>query len=230
MTTTLDDIMEQASQALAELDYPGCEALCMRALAEARARGDWAFYSRVVLPLQEARRQKRQAALDGPIRLGTASYVGDALGLIERLPAGALVVTAPLAPDDADRVDRAARDSGRAIEVLFAQPDADGKFWAVHTYRGQLYQALRPAPPADMLGQALPGQDALPGSQLTPAHWFMQASEALGNAAIALANEPMDAIDRVALLEQALCAVGDHELLHQRLADAARAMHDGGAA
>jgi len=222
--------MEQASQALAELDYPGCEALCLQALAEARARGDWAFYSRVVLPLQEARRQKRQAALDGPITLGTADHAGDALLLIDGVRAGCLVLTAPLSPDDADQLDRAARESGRAIEVLFAQPDTDGKYWAVHTYRGQLYQALRPAPPTEMQGLPLPGQDALPGSKLTPAHWFMQASEHLGNAAIAMADEPMDAIERVALLEQALSAVGDHELLHQRLADAARAMHDGGAA
>ena len=230
MTTTLDNIMEQASQALAELDYPGCETLCLQALSQARERGDWAGYSRVVLPLQEARRQKRQAALDGPIALGTANHTGESNTLIDGLNAGALVVTSPLTPDDADRLDRTARESGRAIEILFAQPDADGQFWAVHTYRGQLYQALRPAPPTDMQGRALPGQDALPGSKLTPAHWFMQASEALGNTAIAMAAEPMDAIDRVALLEQALSAVGDHELLHQRLADAARAMHDGGPA
>lgn len=229
MTTTLDDIMERASQALSDLDYPRCETLCLEALAQARGRGDWAGYSRVILPLQEARRQKRQAALEGRVRLGTAQHNGDVLSLIDGLDAGCVVITPPLSTDNASRLDEAVRAAGRPIEVLYAQPDPDGQFWTVHTFQGQLYKALRPAPPEAMREKPLPGQVALPGDALTPAHWFMEANEALGNDAIAAAEVPMDPADRLAQLEAALSAVGDHELLHQRLADAARAMQDGGA-
>ena len=224
MTTHLDDIMEQASQALAALDYPQCEALCLRALAQARDAKDWQGYSRVVLPLQEARRQKRQAALDGRICLGTEAGTGDLCALLDGLDAGCIVVTPPYTTDDAARLDAAARAGRRPIEILYASPDSDGRAWAVHSYHGLLFEAIRPAPPEAFRGGWHAGQQ---GHPVTPAHWFMQASEALGNAAIHAAQAPLGSGVRLDQLEQALPSVGDHELLHQALADAARAMHRG---
>lgn len=219
--------MEQASQALAELDYPRCESLCLQALAHARTQGDWAGYSRVVLPLQESRRQRRQAALDGVVRLGTAGFVGDATRLLDEAGAGCIVLTPPCSTDDAARLEAAAAEASRPAEVLYAQPDPDGKFWTVHSFHGPLFETVRPAPPVEIADGWHPGQSANP---TTPAHWFMQASEALGNAAIAASTAPLGDALRVEQLEQALSAVGDHELLHQALADAARAMQHGGAA
>lgn len=224
MTTTLDDIMERASQALTSMDYPQCEALCMEALAHARTQGDWAGYSRVVLPLQESRRLRRQAALDGPVRLGTMDHVGGAGKLLVGLSAGCIVVTPPCSTDDAARLVRQAADARQPVEVLYAQPDADGAYWAVHTFHGPLVEAVRPAPPVGLTDGWHTGSAADP---TTPAHWFMQASEQLGNAAIAAAHAPLGDVLRVEQLEQALQAVGDHELLHQALADAARAMVPG---
>jgi hypothetical protein len=227
VTATLDDIMEQASQALADLDYPRCESLCLRALAQAREAGDWPGYSRVVLPLQESRRQRRQAALDGRVRLGTAGFVGDASKLMDEAGAGCIVLTPPCSTDDAARLEARAAETQRSAEVLYAQPDPDGKFWTVHSYAGPLIETVRPAPPAELIGRWLPAQSGGPAS---PSHWFMQASEALGNAAIAACTAPLGDALRVEQLEQAVSAVGDHELLHQALADAARAMQHGGRA
>lgn len=133
MPATIEDQMHTASRALAGMDYARCEALCLDALDRARADEDWVMVRRVLLPLQEARRQKRQHALDSLARLG--------------VPAA-------------------------------------------------------------------------------PAHRWMQASEALGDAAI-------DAIDQAPgtpayfdALRGALDTVGDHEILHQRMADAAKALHE----
>ena len=69
MTATLDDQMETASQALAELDYARCEALCVKALEQARKQSDWVMYQRVLLPLQEARRQHQRDDCLGRHRL-----------------------------------------------------------------------------------------------------------------------------------------------------------------
>ena len=67
MTETIPELMERASVALVDMDYLQCEALCLKALALARAAADWAAYARIVLPLQEARRQRRMIALDGRV-------------------------------------------------------------------------------------------------------------------------------------------------------------------
>jgi len=69
-TATLDALMEDASRALAEMDYLTCESLCLKALAAAREDGNWAYYKRILLPLQEVRRQRRMIAADGDVVLG----------------------------------------------------------------------------------------------------------------------------------------------------------------
>jgi len=59
---TVNDTMEQASEALVLRDYHRCEHLCLEALASALAMRNFERMSRIVMPLQEARRQKRQVA------------------------------------------------------------------------------------------------------------------------------------------------------------------------
>src|SRR5690606_17570305 len=76
MSSTLDDIMERASRSLAAMDYLTCERLCVEALAAARRAQDWSYYARILLPLQEARRQRRLIAADGWVRLGTSDLEG----------------------------------------------------------------------------------------------------------------------------------------------------------
>ena len=46
MPVALDQQMETASRALAELDYARCEALCADALVQARVAQDWVLYQR----------------------------------------------------------------------------------------------------------------------------------------------------------------------------------------
>ena len=121
MTTTaageLDAMMEAASQALARMDYLVCESHCLDALAIARQRQDWPYYARILMPLQEARRQRRMIAAEGVIRLGTANLDGDPSAWLEQMRvgptqaeiAGCIVLTQPHGADDARRLAQTVR-------------------------------------------------------------------------------------------------------------------------
>lgn len=222
MPLALDEMMETASQALAELDYARCEALCVEALGQAKRSGDWVMYGRVLLPLQEARRQKRQAAIDGLILLGTPSADAPAIELITDPRCGCVVLTRPYTAENAAKVDAAARDAHRSVEVLYADNTPDASAWRIHSFEGPGVTAELPAPDASWVGRWIDPQALKPP---TPAHWFMRASEALGDAALAQIDAPLGSAERVDRLEAALRAAGDHEILHQRLAEAAKALH-----
>lgn len=219
MPATLDQQMETASQALADLDYTRCEALCVDALAEARELEDWITYQRVLLPLQEARRQKRQAALDGPVRLGVDRRPDDINELVPADGSGCLVLNECCDALDASNIISAASD---CFELLYAANAIDAHIWQIVSPRNAAYAVDLPAPDASWRGQWMTQDPA----RLNAAHWFMRAYEALGDAALASVTSPLGSIQRVHDLEEALYAAGDHELLHQALATAAKALHE----
>jgi hypothetical protein len=149
MTATLDEQMEAASEALARMDYLRCEALCVQALAQAREQRRWPYYARILLPLQEARRQRRQIAADGVIRLGTASLHGGPADWLDAIEAGCIVVTAPHTADDARALHEAAIERGQYVEVLFSESESSDERWQIGSFAGPKVRCERPAPPAD---------------------------------------------------------------------------------
>ena len=86
---TVDEIMEAASEALHDTRYWECEAMCLRALEKAYTNQDYERMARIVMPLQEARRQKRQLAEDAADTKGVVvleerpTGAGEAPGLTE---------------------------------------------------------------------------------------------------------------------------------------------------
>jgi len=182
MTAAIDAQMETASQQLADLDYAASEATCLDALAAARAAEDWNLYARIVLPLQECRRQRRVHAADAGIQVGLAKGA-------DVPETGCVVFTAPHEPTDAHAWETAGRDAGRLVQGLYAQ--------AAHRKTWRITKAV---------------------------HFFIASGEALGNAALERVTADEGTVERVDQLEAAIAAVGDHEILHQRLADAARAL------
>ena len=60
----IDELMGKASESLAHTAYFEAERLACRALEMAHAGRDYERMARIVLPLQEARRQRFQLALD----------------------------------------------------------------------------------------------------------------------------------------------------------------------
>ncbi|MFN3167613.1 MAG: hypothetical protein ACE37H_11170 [Phycisphaeraceae bacterium] len=223
MAATLDNLMETASQALAEMDYARCEARCVEALEQARAGEDWVTAQRVLLPLQEARRQKRQTAIDGLILLGTPEKAAGLQSLIADERCGCVMLTRPYTAEDAAKLDAWIRGTHRAIEVGYADNDVDADTWRIATFRGAEAQADLPAPDRAWVGRWV---DPLTVKPPTPAHWFMRASEALGDAAMARVDAPLGSVERFNALDEALASAGDHELLHQRLGEAAKALQE----
>ncbi len=126
--------MERASEALAQMDYLHAETLCLKALRQAREAEDWAYYVRILLPLQEARRQRRMIAADGVIRLGTARLEGPVDRWLASMEAGCIVVTHPHTAEDARTLENEARNQHRYVEVLFAENRPEEERWTLRRF------------------------------------------------------------------------------------------------
>lgn len=226
--------MERASAALAGMDYLECEALCLQALALTRDQQRWADYARILMPLQESRRQRRIIAADGVIRLGTARLTTPTENWLRHLQAaGCIVVTQPHTAEDAHVLEGESKRLRQHVEVLFADNTSDAPMWRLRSFAGPSVSCVMPAPPEAWLEQWLaPGERPEPEPETdveldpatTPADWFIDATEALGDAAMEHVTASPGDPRRIEQLEQMLRVVTDHEILHQRLGDAARAM------
>ena len=236
----LDQTMQQASIALVEMRYLEAERLCLDALDVAIEREDWSYVARIVLPLQEARRQRRMIAADTAVQLGTlerddlAAWINP--GETRGGPDGCLLITRPCTIDDARSALRRLRELDRYAEVLFAdiEVEQDPAFdaddpWPIVSLIDDEVSVECAAPCAAWLGRPLhPGEadwhpPAATADAPTPADWFMDVAERLGDAAIAAASAAASPRERFEHLHRLLDAAPDHELLHQALADAARA-------
>ncbi|MFP4225045.1 MAG: hypothetical protein ACLFVN_13395 [Phycisphaeraceae bacterium] len=227
----LDDIMNRASEALARTDYLTCEARCLDALALARDEEEWDYYARILLPLQEARRQRRIIASEAGVRLGSASLTGRPQDWLERHDAGCFLLTRPHTAETASNLASLAWSEELYVEVLFADSRAEGDTWTVLATAGPAVTCELPAPPPAWRDRWLPagevpepeaGSPLPPGE--TPVDWFIDATEKLGDAAIAQVTAPLGSPERVDQLSRMLDVVTDHEQLHQRLGEAARAL------
>lgn len=110
--------MEQASQALVARRYLECERLCIEALQIARADEQFERLGRIMLPLQECRRQRRQIAADHGVVVLTGERKQPAAVLDEN-PKGCLLLTSPpYSPDDAKALRELARQREAMVEVL----------------------------------------------------------------------------------------------------------------
>lgn len=218
----LDALMERASGALVAMDYFECEALCVEALAEARRRELWALYARIVLPLQEARRQRRMLACDGGVCLerheGTQARRHEGAETLENgVREGVVLVMPRLGAGSEREVASAlwmqALHERRAVEVMWVAR-AEGEAWDVTSFAGPEVR-VRVEP---LRAGASPERAV---------QWYLNAHEALGDAAIAAVDEggeSMGSVARVDALAAMVDAVPDHEKLHQRLAEAAIAL------
>jgi len=223
--TQIDSIMQAASEALARMDYLEAEALCLEALGRARQAGDWAYYGRILLPLQECRRQRRMIAAAAGVRLGTGDIEADTCPWPATGQAGCIVVTHPHTAETARSIEQTARQQRRYIEVLLADNPSSAEAWTLRSFAGPTVQCVVPAPDPSWRDRWLtPSADEAVKQPVGPADWFLDACEALGDAALASVQHPPGTEQRIAALEQCLEVVRDHEILHQQLGQAARAM------
>lgn len=215
MSDAIDRIMERASLSLVAMDYLACEDSCLEALAMARDQANWLYYARILLPLQEARRQRRMIAADGAIRLGTSRLSSTPEAWLDANHAGCIVLTRPHTRADAAALAKLARQRRLHVEVLFADCHASDNEWTLRSHAGPEADCRIAAPP-----QATRDVDTRGGA---PAGWFIHATEALGDAALKQIDAPLGDVQRITQVERRLAVVTDHEFLHQWLAEAARA-------
>lgn len=239
--TAIDKLMEKASQALVQMDYLTCENDCLQALSMARQAGEWVLYARILLPLQECRRQRRMTAADGWVMLGCKS-AQLALDTIRDQGPGCLVLTHPLTPEQAQDLSLDLCRRKLYLELLYADNASKDNPWTLRSLHGPAVTATADAPPAGWLNRVLAENEPWPeqttgsksapksaskstkGIKPRPSDWFINATEKLGDAALATVAAPLGSLERVDQLEACLRVVVDHEILHQRLADAARAL------
>ncbi len=223
-------VMEEASVALSRMDYLTCEMHCLHALSLARQAEDWPYYRRILMPLQECRRQRRMIAAEGKVRLGTSTLSGPIESILSDIQYGCVVVSHPHTPDDAKQLITAARQQHRHIEVLFTNNHSDGDLWKISAFGELSFHIERPAPPAIWRENYRDGGDKYVStgssapkiqSSCTIADWFIDTSELLGDAGINHADQQSQPMARLIALEKCIDIVTDHEKLHQRLWDTA---------
>lgn len=198
----VDELMERASAALARMDYFETETLAMKAMKRARAANDFERMARICLPLQEGRRQRREAALDSGRR-----FILRAMPPRNAPPeSGCYLLEPPLIGLQGREFRDFAERKGVAVLALVREPTTKAGKWPIVAVGG---------------GQSLPVvarvQVDPPAESPPETAWFIAAQEAAGDAAIKKVNPAWPADHRVDDLLEYLEAVPDHEKLIQAL-------------
>jgi hypothetical protein len=217
----IDRLMERASRALEKTQYFEAERFSKDALNKAHAASDFERMARIILPLQEARRQKRQLAVDSKWIM-VFSDPRQLRDFAPELPAGCYLMQPPLLGVDARNLRDEADSRGVPILVICREPLTKDLKWPVVSV-GRVSIRTRVDPPVALTRvEKSVTKDAYTGEPLPTAQWFEAAAEAIGDSAIAKIKPEEPAAWRVDDLMSWLEAHPDHEKLHQRLEDACR--------
>lgn len=119
---SLQELCEEGQRKLIDTDYFGAEKVLMRAELFAWNARDYDTLSRVYMPLQEARRQRRQRCGEGVVALDViardANYELDAAEIIARYPHGQLLVAGFGTIEPAVSLRRLAWEQGLYLETF----------------------------------------------------------------------------------------------------------------
>ena len=213
----IDSLMERASRALGEGDYFEAERLSLRSLLGARSTLDFERMARIVLPLQEARRQRREQALDA----GPVAALRSGRDAPRPLVPGCYLVQPPMIGRDGRTLRETADRKGVPACVLTREPLTRAGKWPIVGV-GPLVVRVQVDPPWPV--QRVEDSPSKDHEERVPAReWFAGASEALGDAAIARLVPGDHPHYRVDDLLDFLNAHPEHEKLHQALEAACRA-------
>jgi hypothetical protein len=115
-------LMQQAEAALVGRSYFLCERLCVEALGKALASDDYASAARIINPLQEARRHKRDLAWD----TGVVRMVHEPLGEHFKPEAGVYFLVPPRVGSEARSI-RATADQCEVPVIVVAREPMTGQ-------------------------------------------------------------------------------------------------------
>ncbi len=203
----IDVLMDEASVALAEGRYFDAERVANVALGGAEQVSDYERMARILLPLQEARRQKRLAAID----TGRLTCLSDVQHDEVVLEAGCYLLEPMMVAAHGRDLRLRANEEKVPVLVVVREPKTQMGLWPICMIGPKTVRA-RVAPPAK-------GADDEPEPTI---EWMVSASEALGNEAFAMVDPDGEAATRVKQISEVLSTCNEHEKLHQWLAEACR--------
>lgn len=235
--SSIEALCELGQEQLMETRYLEAEATLVRAEQMARAANDWDRLSRLYMPLQEARRQRRQRCGDGVVCLnllaeGPADTI-DPRHVLENYPHGQLLAAGwgTLAPAQAVRA--LATERGLYVETFLAAvyPTEATRAVVIAPFEGS------PLPPpgpvsTDALAKRLPegcillSEPDLPRGPMkgTPQTFgqVMSLWERLHAPFLAAADAEQDLRKQVELYRRTIAVDYACELAHQKLSATAR--------
>lgn len=205
----IDRLMEEASAALAATRYFDAERLALEALHEAHQTQDYERMARIVLPLQESRRLRRQQAIDVKklTRLKEYPELEALLTGQKAIKPGCYLIEPPLVGADGRELRERALAEGVPIFVVVREPETRLGEWPIVAVGPVTVRTRIPPPKKADVG------------------WVLKAGEALGDAAIARIDPHDAASGRVEHYLEFLSAFADHEKLHEGLLLACNEAH-----
>ena len=237
MADDLQSLCDEAQQQLQRTEYLACERTLERAERIALDREDYDSLGRLYMPLQEARRQRRQRCGEGVVRLDLFAdgpgHTLDAAQIIACYPHGQLLIAGWCSIEPAVRFRQIERERQLYVETWLA---------AVYPVAGSRAVVIVPTadvavPPGsndsiDELVRRLPahsivmGEGALPrgerrGTTETFAH-AMSIWERLHAPFLAAADMQVDPIQKIHAYRRTIEVDYACELAHQKLSDIAR--------
>jgi hypothetical protein len=221
----LQDLCQRGQELLMQTNYLAAEAMLAEAEQIAWDAKDWDTLSRLYMPLQEARRQKRQIALEGTIRLSLHHPHLSVEQFLRDYSQGEFLLAG--AGEIAPAIELRAAARGKLyLEAFLAAAYTIGERQAVVIVG--LENSSLPAPAEirniDQLLHRLPVHSVvLMDTELTEqtASCVMALWQRLHLPYLAAADAEVDPVRRMAAYRQTIQVDNSCELAHQKLADVA---------
>lgn len=221
-TKKIDSQMERASSALAQMDFFQAERIAASCLKLAHNTGDFERMARICMPLEEARRQKRLAAIDTANTVVRSTLPRGH----NKLEPGCCLIQPPLVGADVGALRLKADRRGVPILFVTREPLTRAGKWpiaAVTPVPLTIRAYIDPPEPLERI-ESSPTKDN--GESVPTISWFLKAIDALTDAAIAKLKCDDPPAWQVADLVDCLDALPESDLLHQKLAAACQeALH-----
>ena len=200
----IDDLMESAAKALKKAHYIEAETLAADALLRARRINDYDRMARICMPLQEARRQRFLAACDVAKNI---KIIDEPLEESFKVKPGCYLIQPLLVAADGRRLRALAMAQKKNVAILCREPITQLGLQPIVAL-GPIVVRTKVRPPKNV--------------EKPDKAWFIDAIEALGDAAIDDMDTALNGERLVDALLDRLETVVDHEKLHQALAEAAQ--------
>lgn len=238
MEPSIEELCEVGQEQLMETRYLKAEATLLRAEAIARQTNDWDRLSRLYMPLQEARRQRRQRCGEGTVHLGLiATGPDDAIDphrILDQFPHGQLLVAGWGTLQPARAIRALAAERGLYVETFLAAvypAAANSRVVVIAPFADTPLPGLRTSSAEELARSLPPGCLVLSPADLPPRPEAGSATtyarvmamwERLHAPFLAQADAEPDLFKKVNLYRRTIDVDYACELAHQRLSAAAR--------